>query len=233
MEHDQQEFNIQDMLEYLQTGEKELKTLHIRVVHNHLPLLDEIGAIDWDRNRNQVRKGPEFERTMEILEQIDNVIDADVQQRNPITESHPSLGGPVDILLVEDNPGDVRLTEEAFKEVGIQNTLHVVGDGEEALDFLYQCGKYIDAPRPALVLLDLFLPQKSGEEVVAKLKDDPELKSIPVIILTGSKRPRNVMESDDVSADAYLTKPLDPGEFIKKVIEVEGIGFSIISLSDQ
>lgn len=136
----------------------------------------------------------------------------------------------VDILLVEDNPGDVRLTREAFKEGNIENTLHVVGDGVEALDFLYQRGDYTDVPRPAIVLLDLNLPRKNGDEVLATVKDDPDLRQIPFIVLTSSESEEDVVKSYDLHANAYLTKPVDPFKFIETVGRFEELWFSIVRL---
>lgn len=120
----------------------------------------------------------------------------------------------VDVLLVEDNPGDVRLTQEAFRQGDAACTLHVVDDGVEALDFCYQRGDHADAPRPDIILLDLNLPRKDGREVLAALKEHPELRRIPVIVLTSSAARADVTESYDHSANAYLTKPVDPEEFI-------------------
>ena len=126
-------------------------------------------------------------------------------------------GGAADILLVEDNPGDVRLTEEAFKEGNIANTLHVVTDGIEALDFIYQCGDHADAPRPDIILLDLNLPRKNGDEVLTEIREDDDLSQIPVIILTSSEAEGDVVRSYDLCANAYLTKPVNPDEFIETV----------------
>ncbi|GAB3026560.1 response regulator [Natronobiforma cellulositropha] len=148
-------------------------------------------------------------------------------------ESRATGAAPVDILLVEDNPGDVRLTEEAFKEGNIENTLHVVGDGVEALDFLYQRGEYTDAPRPEIVLLDLNLPRKNGDEVLAEVKGDPNLRRIPVIVLTSSKSEEDVVKSYDLHANAYLIKPVDPFEFIKTVATFEDLWFSIVRLPEH
>lgn len=123
----------------------------------------------------------------------------------------------VDVLLVEDNPGDVRLTQEAFRQGDVACTLHVVDDGVEALDFCYQRGDHADAPRPDIILLDLNLPRKDGREVLAALKDHPELRRIPVIVLTSSAARADVTESYNHSANAYLTKPVDPEEFIDTI----------------
>ena len=137
---------------------------------------------------------------------------------------------PVDILLVEDNPGDVRLTREALKEGQINNTLHVASDGVEALDFLHQRGEFADAPRPDLILLDLNLPRKNGEEVLAEIRDDPDLECIPVIILTSSEAEEDIVKSYKMRANAYLTKPVDPQSFIDTVRTFEQFWFSIVRL---
>jgi CheY-like chemotaxis protein len=139
-------------------------------------------------------------------------------------------GNPVDILLVEDNPGDVRLTQEAFKEGQISNTLHVVTDGVEALDFLYQRGEYADAQLPDIVLLDLNLPRKNGDEVLEEIKDDSRLSRLPVIILTSSEAEEDIVKSYDHSANAYLTKPVDPEEFINVVRSFKSFWLSVVRL---
>lgn len=140
---------------------------------------------------------------------------------------------PADILLVEDNPGDVRLTKEAFKDGQITNTLHVVDDGVEALDFLFQRNEYEDAPIPDLVLLDLNLPRTDGEEVLEELKEDPELRSIPVIVLTSSRAEEDVVRSYELHANAYLTKPVDPDEFIETIRAFETFWFSVVRLPPE
>ncbi|WP_226481184.1 response regulator [Natrinema amylolyticum] len=140
---------------------------------------------------------------------------------------------PAQILLVEDNPGDVRLTKEAFKQGRIENDLHVVSDGTEALDFLSQRDPYADAPRPDLVLLDLNLPGKDGEEVLEELKDDPALRSIPVIVLTSSRAEEDIVKSYELHANAYLTKPVDPDEFIETVRAFEKFWFSVVRLPPE
>lgn len=136
----------------------------------------------------------------------------------------------VDILLVEDNPGDIRLTREAFKEGQIANTLHVVENGIDALDFLFQRNDYVDAPRPDLVLLDLNLPRKNGDEVLEELHEDPDRRRIPVIVLTSSEAETDVVQSYELCASGYLTKPVDPDEFIAKIQEIERFWVSIMRL---
>ncbi|WP_224450463.1 response regulator [Haloprofundus salilacus] len=126
-------------------------------------------------------------------------------------------GDSPDVLLVEDNPGDVRLIEEAFKEGNIATTLHVVADGIEAVDFLYQRGDHEDSPQPDVILLDLNLPRKNGQEVLEELRNDDDLQIIPVIILTSSRAEEDVVKSYNLYANAYLTKPVDPEKFIETI----------------
>lgn len=144
--------------------------------------------------------------------------------------SEDGTAEPADILVVEDNPGDVRLTKEAFKEGKIANTLHVVEDGVDALDFLFQRNDYADAPRPDLVLLDLNLPRKNGDEVLEELHEDPGRRSIPVIILTSSEAEEDIAKSYELCASGYLTKPVDPNEFIDMIQELERFWLSIMRL---
>lgn len=146
--------------------------------------------------------------------------------------SRPRHGEPVNILLVEDNPGDVRLTEEAFEEGRIANMLHVVTDGEAALDFIFQRGEYESAPRPDFVLLDLNLPRVGGMEVLEQIKEDPELRTIPVIILTSSETEEDVVKSYERYTNAYLTKPISPDEFISLVRSFEDFWLSIVTLPE-
>lgn len=150
-----------------------------------------------------------------------------------MSESGQHPPEPAQLLLVEDNPGDVRLTEEAFKQGRIENDLHTVSDGSEALDFLHQRGTYEDAPRPDLILLDLNLPRKDGEEVLEELKDDSELRSIPIIVLTSSRAEEDVTRSYELHANAYLTKPVDPDEFIETVRAFEKFWFSVVRLPPE
>ena len=135
-----------------------------------------------------------------------------------------------DILLVEDNPGDVRLTQEAMREARMSNTLHVARHGAEAMDFLRQSGDFKDAPRPDLVLLDLNLPRLSGREVLKQMKDDPELRRIPVIVLSTSDAQRDVAESYDLHANCYINKPVDFDEFLKVVQTIEFFWFHLVKL---
>lgn len=142
-------------------------------------------------------------------------------------------GDPVDILLVEDNPGDVRLTKEAFKEGNIHNELHVTTNGMEALDFLHQRGEYEDAPRPAIVLLDLNLPRKDGDEVLEEIRSDPDINNLPVIILTSSSAEEDVAQSYDLQANAFLTKPVSPEEFVDTVKSFQQFWLSVVRLPPQ
>lgn len=137
---------------------------------------------------------------------------------------------PIDVLLVEDNPGDVRLMIETFKDCKLNNNLSVVGDGEEAMAFLRQEGKYADAVRPDLVLLDLNLPKKNGREVLEEIREDHKLKHLPVVILTISKAEEDILRAYDLKADDYLTKPVDLDQFIWTVRFIDELGFSIVRM---
>lgn len=139
-------------------------------------------------------------------------------------------GKPVEILLVEDNPGDVRLTQEALKEGKVLNKLHVTRDGVEAMEFLRQKGRYAKAPRPVLVLLDLNLPKKDGREVLAEIKADKDLKRIPVVVLTVSQAEEDILKSYNLSANCYITKPVDLEQFIRAVKSVEDFWLAIVTL---
>ena len=136
----------------------------------------------------------------------------------------------VDILLVEDSPGDARLTIEALKESKLRNNLYTVNDGVEATDFLRRQGKYADATRPDLILLDLNLPKKDGREVLAEIKSDDNLKRIPVVILTVSKAEEDILKSYNLHANCYITKPIDMEQFIKVVKSIEDFWFTIVKL---
>jgi two-component system, chemotaxis family, response regulator Rcp1 len=140
---------------------------------------------------------------------------------------------PVEILLVEDNPGDVRLTVEALKEARVTNRLSVVTDGEEALAFLRRQGPHADAPRPDLILLDLNLPRKDGREVLAEIKDDDDLRRIPVIVLTTSSADKDVLKTYDLYANCYITKPVDFMQFLAVMKAIEGFWFTIVKLPPQ
>jgi chemotaxis family two-component system response regulator Rcp1 len=137
---------------------------------------------------------------------------------------------PVDVLLIEDNPGDVRLTKEALKDAKLKIHMHVVGDGMEAMAFLRKQGKYAASPRPDLVLLDLNLPKKDGRQVLAEIKEDPDLKRIPVVIITTSKAEEDVLKSYNLHANCYVTKPLDLDQFITVVQSIEQFWLTIVKL---
>jgi CheY-like chemotaxis protein len=139
-------------------------------------------------------------------------------------------GEPVDILLVEDNPGDVRLTREAFAEARINNDLHVVSDGQAALAFLEQRDEHVDAPRPDLVLLDLNLPKVDGMTVLEEVKNDEALRTIPVVVLTSSEAEEDIVQSYEQHTNAYLTKPIDPGEFVDTIRSFETFWLTVVQL---
>ena len=141
-----------------------------------------------------------------------------------------NAGEPVEILLVEDNPGDYRLTQEALKEGKVYNNLHWTQDGIEAIEFLKRRGKHAEAPRPDIVLLDLNLPKKDGREVLAEIKADPELRAIPVVILTTSKAEEDVLRSYDLHANCYVTKPVDLDKFIVVVQSIDRFWLTIVTL---
>ncbi len=137
---------------------------------------------------------------------------------------------PFQILLVEDNPGDVMLTQEAFQEGKLVHNLSVAADGEEAMDFLCRRGVHADAPRPDLILLDLNLPKKDGREVLAELKTDPELRHIPVIVLTTSEAEMDVWNAYKLHANCYLTKPIQMSDFFRKIRLVEDFWLTVVRL---
>jgi CheY-like chemotaxis protein len=139
-------------------------------------------------------------------------------------------GRPIEILLVEDNPGDVRLTREALNEGHVRNNLTVAKDGAEALAMVRRQPPYDVAPRPDLVLLDLNLPKLDGRQVLAEMKADPELRRIPVVVLTTSKAEEDVMRSYDLYANSYITKPVDFDQFIKVVQSIEDFWLTIVTL---
>ena len=140
----------------------------------------------------------------------------------------------VEILLVEDNPGDVRLTREALKEGRLLNHINVVNDGIEAMAFLRREGKYVDAVAPELILLDLNLPKKDGREVLAEIKADPKLRRIPVVILTTSSAEEDILKTYDLHANCYVTKPVDLEQFIRVVQSIEDFWFTVVKLpSDE
>ncbi|HEX4658897.1 MAG TPA: response regulator [Streptosporangiaceae bacterium] len=136
----------------------------------------------------------------------------------------------VDILLVEDDEGDVLMTRDAFEHYKIRNTLHVVTDGEQALQFVRRVGDFADAPVPGLIMLDLNLPRRDGLEVLAELKSDPELRVIPVVILTTSQAEEDILRSYSLHANAYVTKPVDFERFIEVIRQIDNFFISIVKL---
>ncbi|MCG8418756.1 MAG: response regulator [Proteobacteria bacterium] len=136
----------------------------------------------------------------------------------------------IEILLVEDNPADVDLTVETLELAKIRNRLHVVRDGVEALQFLRREGNFADVSRPDLILLDLNLPKKDGREVLGELKQDPELRSIPVVVLTSSDAERDVVKTYDLGANCYITKPVDLDQFADVVKSIEDFWFVVVKL---
>ena len=139
-------------------------------------------------------------------------------------------GRPIEILLVEDSPGDVRLTREALKEAKVLNSLNVAADGVEALEFLHRRGKFAGAPRPDLVLLDLNLPRKDGREVLEEIKADSSLKRIPIVVLTTSNAEEDVVRAYDLHANCYITKPVDFRQFITVVQSIEDFWLTVVKL---
>ena len=136
----------------------------------------------------------------------------------------------VDILLVEDNPGDVRLTKEAFRDAKVLNKIYVAKDGVEAIEFLHKEGSFTDMPMPDLIFLDLNLPKKNGQEVLAEIKNNRKLKHIPVVILTGSKTDEDILKTYDLHANCYITKPVDLNGFADIMRATEQFWFTIVKL---
>jgi CheY-like chemotaxis protein len=137
---------------------------------------------------------------------------------------------PVDVLLVEDDEGDALMTREAFEFYKIRNPLHVVTDGEQALQFVRQEGRFADAPRPGLILLDVNLPRVSGLEVLTALKQDPELRVIPVVILTTSQAEEDILRSYRLHANAYVSKPVDFEHFIEAIRQIDNFFMALVQL---
>ena len=140
---------------------------------------------------------------------------------------------PIQVLLVEDSPGDVRLTREAFKDAKVYITLHVASDGEKAMAFLKREGEYANAPRPDLILLDLNLPKKDGREVLDEIKGSPTLKSIPVVILTTSSSETDILRSYQLHANCYITKPVALDGFLKVVNSIDNFWLSVVKLPHE
>ncbi len=144
--------------------------------------------------------------------------------------AEPNGFGVVDVLLVEDDPGDILMTKEAFQHYKIRNELHVVTDGEQALEYLHQTGDYAGAPRPSLVLLDLNLPRRDGLEVLAELKQDPALRVIPVVILTTSQAEEDILRSYSLHANAYVSKPVDFERFMDVIRQIDNFFITVVKL---
>ena len=137
---------------------------------------------------------------------------------------------PIDILLVEDDPGDELITREAFEHNKIKNNLHVARDGEQGLDFLYRRGEYNDAPRPGLILLDLNLPKYDGRQLLEQIKSDADLCYIPVVVLTTSSAEEDVLRSYKLHANAYVTKPVDVDQFMSAVRQIDEFFVQVVRL---
>lgn len=144
-----------------------------------------------------------------------------------------SDGRAIDILLVEDDPGDELITREAFEHNKLQNRLHVAHDGEEGLDYLYRRGQFADAPRPDLILLDLNLPKYDGRQLLEKIKSDPDLARIPVVVLTTSSAEEDILRSYKLHANAYVTKPVDLDQFMKAVRQIDEFFVQVVRLPSQ
>ena len=147
--------------------------------------------------------------------------------------SNPNNDRAINILLVEDNPGDVRLTIEALKEGKIRNALNVVSDGEEALEYLHKRGKHAGALTPDIILLDLNLPRKDGREVLQEIKRHETLRRIPIVVLTTSSAEEDILKSYDLHVNCYITKPVDMNQFIEVVKAIDHFWFSVVTLPNR
>jgi chemotaxis family two-component system response regulator Rcp1 len=145
-------------------------------------------------------------------------------------ESIGTDAAPIEVLLVEDSPGDVRLTQEAFKDAKVHLNLHVATDGAKAMAFLQREGEHANAPRPDLILLDLNLPKKDGREVLAEIKESPTLKSIPVVVLTTSSSEADILRSYELHANCYITKPVGLEGFLTVVRSIDNFWLSVVKL---
>jgi two-component system, chemotaxis family, response regulator Rcp1 len=145
-------------------------------------------------------------------------------------ESIGAGAAPIEVLLVEDSSGDVRLTREAFKDAKVHINLHVVSDGIQAMAFLRREGEYVNVPRPDLILLDLNLPKKDGREVLGEIKESPELKSIPVVILTTSASEADILRSYRLHANCYITKPVGLAGFLEVIKSIDSFWLSVVKL---
>jgi CheY-like chemotaxis protein len=141
-----------------------------------------------------------------------------------------AAGRAIDILLVEDDPGDELITREAFEHNKLQNRLHVAHDGEQGLDYLYKRGEFADAPRPDLILLDLNLPKYDGRQLLEKVKSDPDLARIPIVVLTTSAAEEDILKSYKLHANAYVTKPVDLDQFMKAVRQIDEFFVQVVRL---
>ncbi len=146
---------------------------------------------------------------------------------------NPKLLRQAEILLVEDNPADVLMTRSAFEDFKITNTLHVVEDGADALEFLRGQGNFAGAPRPDLIMLDLNLPRKNGREVLAEIKADPALRNIPVVVLTTSKSEQDVLQSYELHANCYIVKPVGFKNFVEAIKSIKNYWFSLVTLPSE
>lgn len=147
-----------------------------------------------------------------------------------MSEAPGTQGGAIEVLLVEDSPGDVRLTREALKDAKVHISLHVATDGIEAMAFLERTGSHVNAPRPDLILLDLNLPKKDGREVLKEIKESPSLRIIPVVILTTSSSDADVLQSYHLHANCYISKPVDLDGFLKVVQSIDNFWLSVVKL---
>jgi two-component system, chemotaxis family, response regulator Rcp1 len=139
----------------------------------------------------------------------------------------------IEILLVEDNPGDVELTREALNTAKVSNRLHVVDDGAEAVDFLFKRGRFADAPRPDIILLDLNLPKKDGRQVLSEIKAEPGLAQIPIVVLTTSQAEEDIVRAYQLHANCYISKPVDFNQFLRIVSSIEEFWLSVVKLPNR
>ncbi len=144
-----------------------------------------------------------------------------------------SVARPIEILLVEDSEGDIGLIEEVFEDAKIRNILHIVEDGEKAILFLRGKGQFLDSPRPDIILLDLNLPKKDGREVLKEIKEDKDLKNIPIVVLTTSKAEEDILKSYNLHANAFITKPVDFDQFIKVIRSIEDFWLEVVKLPQK
>ncbi len=147
--------------------------------------------------------------------------------------SKPDDWRAIEILLVEDNPGDVELTREALNAAKVSNRLHVVDDGAEAVDFLFKRGRFADAPRPDIILLDLNLPKKDGRQVLSEVKAEPSLAQIPVVVLTTSQAEEDIVRAYQLHANCYISKPVDFNQFLRIVASIEEFWLSVVKLPNR